>query len=188
MVDKELIIPAAGRILISKPSLDDFYFGKSVVLLAEHNEEGSFGVIVNKPMNAGLQDAIEGFRDFNPPLFFGGPVETDTMFFIHSLGLVVPGAQKIREGLYWGGDPDKIREMVILNQIKPGEIRFFLGYSGWSADQLDQEINRDSWIVSEARSERIFNTKPEEMWSSAMKSLGKDYAIWANLPSDPELN
>ncbi len=188
MIKRKVLIPAAGRILVSEPSLDDFYFQKSVILLADYRDEGSFGIIINKPMKTTLSEAVEGFRDFDPPLYFGGPVETDSLFFIHTVGDIVPGSQKIMEGLYWGGDTEIIKEMIILNQLTTSEIRFFLGYSGWSKNQLEDELRRDSWVVADADPEKIFHTKPQNMWSNTMRSLGDDYAIWSNLPSDSQLN
>jgi len=184
---KPLIKPRQGIILISEPSLRDFYFRQSVVLLAEHNKEGSFGVIINKPIEAKLKDLIKGFPAYSKPVFLGGPVKTDSIFYIHThpeVSQCVP----IMKGLFWGGELDVIKSMMKNKIMLQDEIRFFVGYSGWSPNQLDRELNEKSWVLSQTSVNEVINDHPERLWSEYIKSLGKDYAIWANFPSDPNLN
>lgn len=188
MMLKKVLAPAAGRILVSEPTLDDFYFKRSIVLLADHNEEGSFGIILNKPMHVGLNEVVDGYRNFNPGVFFGGPVETDTLFFLHTIGRALPGAQKIANGLFLGGDIDMLKEMIILNQVKSSEIRFFLGYSGWSPSQLEMELEKKSWVVAESTAAEMIHSDPDNLWSTIMRNMGSKYAIWSNYPNDPGLN
>jgi len=179
--------PKQGNILISEPTLRDFYFRQSVILLAEHNEEGSFGVIINKPIEARLKDIIKGFPAYDLPVYLGGPVKTDSIFFIHTLD-GVEQSMPIMQGLYWGGDLDTIREMLNKQEISPKEIRFFVGYSGWSPNQLDRELKEKSWVLSQSTVKEIITDHPEKLWSNYLKSMGKDYAIWANFPADPTFN
>ncbi|MEI6456090.1 MAG: YqgE/AlgH family protein [bacterium] len=182
-----IIKPKQGIILISEPSLRDFYFRQSIVLLAEHNDEGSFGVIINKPIDAQVNDVMKDFPDFDCPVYLGGPVKTDSIFFLHT----IPHVEKslpIIDGLYWGGDIDTIREMILDHKLNEDNIRFFVGYSGWNPDQLDQEIEEKSWILSNARISEVINRHPENLWSQHLKNMGKDYAIWANFPADPTFN
>jgi len=186
-MEKPRIKPKQGSILISEPSLRDFYFRQSVVLLAEHNEEGTFGVIINKPIEARLKDIIKGFSGYNLPVYLGGPVKTDSLFFIHThseISMCVP----IMEGLYWGGDLDVIKAMLKNKIMHPNEIRFFLGYSGWSPNQLDRELREKSWVLSQTTVSEVINEHPENLWSNYLKSMGQDYAIWANFPADPTFN
>lgn len=186
-MEKPLIKPKQGSILISEPSLRDFYFRQSVVLLAEHNEEGTFGVIINKPVEARLKDIIKGFPAYNLPVYLGGPVKTDSIFFIHTRD-DIEQSLPIMEGLYWGGDLDAIRELLKDKVMMPREIRFFIGYSGWSPDQLDREIREKSWVLSQTTVQEIINNDPETLWSNYLKMMGRDYAIWANFPADPTFN
>ena len=137
--------PARGRLLLSEPFMGDYYFGRSVVLLAEHNEEGSFGIVLNKPITDPFNEIVKDFPDFDGQLFVGGPVETESLFFIHTLGDAIEGSLEIGSGLYWGGDIEIVKEMILLNAITPDDIRFSVGYSGWSPNQLNDELKRNSW-------------------------------------------
>jgi putative transcriptional regulator len=186
-MEKKLIKPRQGIILISEPSLQDFWFKQSVVLLAEHNEEGSFGVIVNKPMEATLSDVVKEFPGFEYPVYLGGPVKTDSIFFLHTK----PGIEKslpVMHGLFWGGDIDIVREMMENGDLTEDDIRFYVGYSGWHPHQLDREIQEKSWVLSHTTANEMIMANPETLWSQYIRSMGKDYAIWANFPSDPGLN
>lgn len=182
-----LIKPKQGIILISEPSLRDYYFRQSVVLLAEHNEEGTFGVILNKPLETRLSEVIPDFPDVDLSLYLGGPVQTDNLFYIHTIDHIEQSFPII-EGLYWGGDLEIIKGRIEKGKISKHEIRFFIGYSGWHPKQLDHEIQEKSWVLSHTNVNEIIYAEPEKLWSSHLKSMGKDYAIWANFPSDPSLN
>ncbi|MCX6268362.1 MAG: YqgE/AlgH family protein [Bacteroidetes bacterium] len=186
-MEKPRTKPKQGSILISEPSLRDFYFRQSVILLAEHNDEGSFGVIINKPIEARLKDIIKGFPGYNLPVYLGGPVQTDSVFFIHTRD-DIEQSLPIMQGLYWGGDLDAIRELLKNKVMSPREIRFFVGYSGWTPNQLDRELKEKSWVLSHTTVKEIIDEEPETLWSNYLKNMGQDYAIWANFPSDPTLN
>lgn len=186
-MEKTIIKPQQGIILISEPSLRDFYFRQSVVLLAEHNEEGSFGIIINKPIETRMNEVLKDFPDLDIPIYLGGPVKTDSIFFVHTKENI-DKSLKIIKGLYWGGDIDTIKEMMRLGLINENEIRFFIGYAGWNPDQLEREISEKSWVLSHTTADEIINQHPEKLWPRYLKSMGSDYAIWANFPSDPSFN
>lgn len=179
--------PHQGILLISEPSLRDFYFRQSVILLAEHNEEGSFGVIINKPIETRVNEILLNFPEVDMPVYLGGPVKTDSLFFIHTNGMV-DKSLKILEGLYWGGDIDVIGEMLEKKLLHENEIRFFIGYSGWNPKQLDREISEKSWVLTHTTAEEVISTQPQQLWPDFLKSMGSDYAIWANFPEDPTYN
>lgn len=182
------IKPGQGKLLISEPSLKDLYFKRSVVLLVDHNNEGAFGIILNKPVEVKLGKVIKDFPDFGAKVYLGGPVNTDSLFVLHTLGKRIEKSVKIAEGLYWGGNMDTILELAAANSIKPDEVRFYVGYSGWGAKQLDDELKENSWFVAIPNIRKILEKKPDKMWEDLMKTLGEDYAIWANYPTDPTLN
>jgi putative transcriptional regulator len=184
---EQIIQPKRGIILISEPSLKDFYFRQSVVLLAEHNEEGTFGVIVNKPVEARLHEVVKGFPGYDYPVYLGGPVKTDSIFFIHTRR-EVEGSMKIMEGLYWGGNLTMVHALMDAGTIDESSIRFYVGYAGWHPQQLDREIQEKSWVLSHATIGEVINNHPEELWSNYLKNMGNDYAIWANFPADPAMN
>jgi putative transcriptional regulator len=180
--------PSKGRILISEPFLIDYYFKRSVVLLAEHNDEGSFGLIINKPVDMHLSDILQDFPEFDAPIYLGGPVKTENLYFIHTKGNLIDESMKILEGLYWGGDIEHVKELITIGKIRPDEIKFFVGYSGWVAKQLDGELAKNSWLVSNIKANQVMDTNSEKMWDDVIKKLGRDYAYWTNFPSDPALN
>lgn len=184
----KLIKPAQGRILISEPSLQDFYFRKSVVLLAEHNERGTFGLIINKPVNMRLNEITKDLGDKDFPLFLGGPVSTNSLYFIHRLGERIPKSEEIMDGLFWGGDVEVVKRLIQNNEVKNNDIRFFVGYSGWDPSQLDRELSEKSWVVSKATLDQLIPQNPDALWRELIRSLGGDYKIWSNLPSDIILN
>ncbi|MBP6978760.1 MAG: YqgE/AlgH family protein [Bacteroidales bacterium] len=180
--------PAPGRLLISEPSLTDFYFKQSVILLAEHNDQGSFGLIINKPIQARLNEVTKDFPEFDAEMFLGGPVKTENIFYLHTVGEFVQNSIKIMDGLYWGGDIEMIKEMMILHQLTSKNIRFFIGYSGWGSRQLERELKEKSWVISPAKADQVIHDNPRKMWGNLMRSIGDEYALWANYPPDPSLN
>jgi len=182
------IKPTPGKILISEPFLMDYYFKRSVILLADHNEEGSFGVIMNKPLSVKLNEVIKDFPDFASQIYLGGPVQNDSLFFIHTLGAKIEGSIEVVEGLYWGGEMEVIKEMISLNLIKPDQIRFYIGYSGWTSNQLEEELKRNSWVVSTENASYLLNTNADVMWAKSLQKLGSSYALWPKFPNDPAQN
>ncbi|PLX10696.1 MAG: hypothetical protein C0598_09815 [Marinilabiliales bacterium] len=180
--------PKAGRLLISEPFMGDYYFGRSVVLLVEHNEEGSFGVVLNKIIEAPLNEVLKGLPPFESRIYLGGPVDTSSTFYIHTLGDKIEGSQEIGHGLFWGGDIELIKELIILNQLNSENIRFFIGYSGWEAKQLDGELESNSWIVSSHIDKSILTLPTKELWKRSLKNMGPVYNYWSKFPVDPGMN
>jgi len=180
--------PAKGRLLISEPFMGDYYFGRSVVLLAEHNEEGSFGVVLNKSIQAPFNEVLKGLPDFDAKVYIGGPVDTNSLFYIHTLGEQLEDSLEIAKGLYWGGDIETLREMIQLNQIDPLSIRFFIGYSGWGIDQLEKELKSNSWLVHKTVGKKILEYPVEGMWKNLLNEMGSKYKFWSKFPIDPNMN
>ncbi|MEN8225022.1 MAG: YqgE/AlgH family protein [Bacteroidota bacterium] len=180
--------PSRGKILISEPLLSDDYFKRSVVLLAEHNEEGSFGIIMNKPIDNKFNDIVTDFPDFGGRLYLGGPVSNSSLFFIHTVGDLIENSQEIMEGLYWGGDIESVRELMMMKKLNINQIRFCVGYSGWGSNQLEDELKRNSWLVSSLPPEILLNTSHDDLWEFALNSIDREYSYWTNFPTDPGLN
>lgn len=168
--------------------MQDMYFRRSVVLLADYNEEGSFGLILNKPTESRLADVIPEAGDFNPKLFLGGPVQTDALFFVHRLGDQIKGSLPLKGNIAWGGDVEQIKTMIRDKRISQHDIRFFIGYAGWSPKQLDEELERNSWVVSDKNVEKIFDVEATSLWEYALDSLGGVFRDWKNFPADPTMN
>ncbi|MCE2495939.1 MAG: YqgE/AlgH family protein [Flavobacteriales bacterium] len=177
-----------GRYLIAEPMLLDQSFNRTVVLLTEYNEEGFVGFVLNKPMDLYIHELVPELPESDFPVFFGGPVQNDSIFYVHTLGSRVSGSLHIAGDLYWGGDFDELKALMHSGSVNPQEIRFFMGYSGWSPRQLEGELEEKSWVVLEAGSIDPLNDAPGTMWKKVLLHLGDDYKIWANAPKDPMLN
>lgn len=186
-INFELESPGKGKVLISEPFLPDPNFSRTVVLLAEHNEEGSVGFVLNRISTYQIHDIMDDFPDFDANVYVGGPVGLNQLFFIHTLGEKIEQSQKIIDGLYWGGNFEHLKLLIEANEVAPEQIRFFAGYSGWANGQLDEEINEKSWIVAPTSTEQVMS-QSEEYWQDVMKSLGDKFKIMSNFPEDPSLN
>lgn len=180
--------PEPGRLLVSEPFLNDQYFRRSVVLLSEHNDNGTTGFILNKPTQIKLNQALEDFPEFNAQIFFGGPVQTDSLHYLHRLGNKLPESKEIIPGIFWGGDFEILKLLIDAKEITPDQIRFFVGYSGWAPKQLANEIKIKSWILAQASPKFTFFDKPGNLWADVLRSLGKEFSIIANFPEDPAMN
>ena len=181
--------PKKGKLLIAEPSLTgDVSFNRSVVLIAEHNEEGSVGFILNKPLEYDISDLVSEIA-VPFPVFNGGPVEQDNLYFIHKVPHLINESVEISDGIFWGGDFDATIALINKGVITPKDIRFFLGYSGWSSLQLDQELNSKSWVVVKNHYEsEIIEKSVNSFWKEKMMELGGDYLLWSNAPENPSLN
>lgn len=182
------MLPSRGKILISEPFLCDATFGRSVVLLVDHTTEGSMGLIVNKPLPLILNDVIKEFKYLEDiPLYKGGPLNTDTLFYLHTLPHI-SGALPVSNELYLNGDFDAIKKYILQGNATNGKIRFFLGYSGWDCEQLHAEIKENTWIISKEETINLLNEKVRDMWKKALGKLGGKYETWSRFPQIPSLN
>jgi putative transcriptional regulator len=180
--------PEQGKLLLSEPFSNDPNFKRTVVLLATHNEEGSVGFVLNRPMDLKLGQVIDEFKGCKLPVWDGGPVQRDSLFYIHTLGDAIPDSIHIIGDLYWSGNFETVKALIKGNKIEEHEIRLFVGYSGWTANQLQDEIKRNSWLVAPASVEVVFGSEREKLWKEVLKSMGKDYSIIANFPENPQMN
>ncbi|MBL7778949.1 MAG: YqgE/AlgH family protein [Chitinophagales bacterium] len=179
----------AGTLLLAEPFMFDENFRRTVVLVCSyHEEEGVVGLILNKPINLRLNDVVEGFPPFKSKIYLGGPVGTDTLQFIHSLGDEIEGTVKLNEHLYWGGNFEQMRSLMNAGKVKEGDVRFYLGYSGWSYGQLQDELKDNSWIISRATYQHIFQSDINTLWKSVMQGMGGVYQTMAGYPENPTLN
>ena len=177
------VLPAQGSILISEPFLQDAYFQRSVVLLVEHAPEGSMGLVLN---NTFFED-LKKYPDM--PIYLGGPVSANRLFFIHSLGdMIIPNSVKINEHLYFDGDFNALLRYIQNGHPIDGKVKFFLGYSGWQEGQLTNEISKNSWVVSHASNRNVLLAEGEDFWKRSLESLGSQYETWTKYPKDPYLN
>jgi putative transcriptional regulator len=182
-----------GTLLISKPFLGDPNFERSVVLLCRYSPaEGAFGLVLTRPLNTVLGDVLElplgaASPAADLPLYEGGPVQPDTLHVVHQLpGL--PGATPLGSDTYWGGDFDELLARLTSGAANPAAVRLFVGYSGWSAGQLEGEIEQGSWIRQPASAGKVFTLNSDTLWQGVLREKGGRYRALSNYPLDPSLN
>lgn len=183
-----MVLPAPGILLIADPFLKDPNFMRTVVFLCDHQEEGSMGFVINKQIEQTLDELMDGFDGFRIPVYYGGPVQMDTIHFLHQYPERIPGGQEVMKGVYWGGDFELLSEMVRKGEADFSKIRFFLGYSGWGTGQLDGELGEKSWLTVSATRKILFHEQPDDIWKDSLKHLGGEYEMMINFPIDPSLN
>ncbi|WP_375238918.1 YqgE/AlgH family protein [Aurantibacter sp.] len=183
------IKPKKGNLLFAEPTIiGDISFNRSVILLTNNSKDGSIGFILNKPLTFTISDLIPEietpFKVYN-----GGPVEQDNLYFIHKSPELIPESIEISNGIFWGGHFDTVIKLIKEAKIKPNDIKFFLGYSGWDYNQLEEELKTNAWIVSEnIYKQDIIEKEDELFWKNKMIELGGDYSIWSNAPENPSYN
>ena len=179
--------PAAGMLLIAAPMMRDPNFWRSVVLLCEHGTQGSIGLILNRPLSMDLSE-LRNDLSGDELVSLGGPVQQDTLHYLHRHGDFVSRTTRIVNGVHWGGDFDAIRLLLDTKAASPGDLRFFIGYAGWMPGQLEAELGEDSWILCPAQDRFVFSEDPKDLWRTTMRSMGGEYALLANFPADPQVN
>lgn len=177
-----------GDLLIAEPFLGDQNFERSVVLLCEHNNEGTFGLVLNQTTQLHLADVLEDGVYPDVPLYVGGPVSQNTLHFIHRRPDLIDNSTKVTNGLYWGGNFEEIKRMLNVGSLPVQDIRFFIGYSGWSTGQLDGELKQNSWIVTRTQANFLFDTPAAQFWRAILRQMGGEYKVLSHYPTDPTLN
>jgi len=183
-----MIEPGPGILLVADPFLKDPNFLRTVVFLCEHQDEGSFGFVLNRKYENTLDELIPELEGFQLPLFYGGPVQIDTIHFLHQYPQEIPGGLEVMKGVYWGGDFEKVVDMIKNESIDASKIRFYIGYSGWTGGQLKNELTEKSWLTVAATRKIVFHKDYLEIWKESLKQLGGDYEMMINFPIDPQLN
>jgi putative transcriptional regulator len=177
-----------GRLLVSEPFLQDPYFRRTVVLLCEHNAEGSFGFVLNRRMEIGVNDLVEGLPPIGSPVGIGGPVQSSDLFYLHTLGAHLQGSEEVVSGVRMGGDFEQLRAMLAADPKLSRHVRFFVGYSGWGPGQLLREMEERSWLVARADRRSVMGGDTDHLWKRILRSMGREFEPLANFPEDPSLN
>jgi putative transcriptional regulator len=180
--------PKVGNILISDPFLDEDFFRRSVILICDHNEEGTFGFVLNNYLDIDLHEVDEEFPDINARISVGGPVETQNLFFIHGFGDEIEGSIRINDELCFGGEYEQVLKALEIPENK-NKIRFFLGYSGWAKDQLKGELKENSWIVAtNIETQEILATENDQFWNYCLEKQGERFKTISKFPINPQDN
>lgn len=180
--------PQKGTLLLAEPFMESPEFKRSVILLAEHNDKGTMGFIINRKLNVSPSQAIDNFPEFDDELYYGGPVNSDQLFYLHTKPELLEGSLEITPGIYMGGDYETLKNLIDIKKITSKDIRFYVGYSGWSAGQLKRELKDNSWIVMQGTSEHFMSSNYKNLWKDVLKSRGGKYSVVADFPEDPTLN
>ncbi|WP_420454084.1 YqgE/AlgH family protein [Rubrivirga sp.] len=179
--------PVPGDVLVAEPPMADPNFRRTVVLLCEHTTEGSFGLVLNRPTGLTLAQATDEAIPFDADLWLGGPVQPDTLHYLHPYAHL-DGTLPVLDDVFWGGDFEALRELIAGGVVDPGRIRFFVGYSGWGAGQLDAEVDEGAWIVLPGSEALVFADGDDALWRQVLRQLGGEYALLSTFPDDPRLN
>jgi len=191
MADETYRIPAGG-LLCAWPDLVDPNFFRRVLVVCQHSDEGAYGLVLNDPLEATTKDLmpshpILGSLEF--PVFRGGPVDPGTLQYLHRIPRELPGAVSITDEVWMGGDFDALTRFIEKAPERAlGEVRLFLGYSGWGEGQLEEELRGGSWVPATCGPEEVFSDDPEGAWQRVLRGLGEVGEGLADLPPDPEWN
>ncbi|HBB90738.1 MAG: hypothetical protein A2X22_11425 [Bacteroidetes bacterium GWF2_49_14] len=180
--------PRKGRVLVAEPFLKDSYFKRSVVIITEHNPEGTLGFVLNNPIDFQIDEILKDFPPIDSIISIGGPVRTDTVHYLHTLGHMIPESEEVMEGIWWGGELEVIRGGIREGWIASHQIRFFVGYSSWHPGQLAREIGENSWLVTEIDPLDLMHGHDIRLWESILMQEDERYKIWTRYPEDPMLN
>ncbi len=179
--------PNKGKLLISAPYLNDI-FKRSVILLAENDENGTVGFIINKPLRLKINEVVEDFPEFDATVFLGGPVQPDLLNFIHKAGDKIDGGYEISKDIYWGGNFETFKILAETGSLNPSDFKFFLGYAGWNPEQLTNELKINSWYINSPTINDIFSKDTEHLWEKTLNSMGGEYKVISTFPEDPSVN
>ncbi len=180
----------AGKLLIAEPFLTDAYFKRAVVLLTHHSSHaGSFGFILNHPLpEMRVASYLPISEDFDAPIFYGGPIYTDRLYFVHTFGDLLDGSFEISRGVYWGGEFEQLKVLINEGLIENKDIRFFIGCSSWDINQLAGEMLTNSWILTDCDPNYVFSKKPEQLWKQTLHHKGNGYIVIGDMDDEDRLN
>ena len=173
--------PSAGTLLLAEPYLLDPNFKRTAIALVDHHAEGTVGFVINRPLDWRITDVVNGFPDFTAPLSYGGPVQRDTLHFLHTLGDRLGESEHVADGVYWGGDFEILTGLIADGVADASQVRFFLGYSGWDAGQLAEEMRGTTWVTAGLTADLIFDLPAEQVWPRALDRLGDAYGVIAQM-------
>jgi putative transcriptional regulator len=178
----------AGDILIAKPFLQDGNFKRSIIYLCEHNLEGSLGFMINKSHGLMLRDIFPHLKNADFPLFEGGPVSSNQLFYTHTLGEKLSNSQHIIDDVYWGGNFFELSQLIEKGEVSSDQIRFYIGYSGWSSDQLNEELESDMWFTKSSKYTDLMTIPSDELWGQELVKINPGYKAFTDFSFDPSLN
>jgi len=177
-----------GNILVAHPLLHDGFFNCSVVYVTNHNLVESLGFVLNFKTEFKLSDVKPEIKNGHFPIYEGGPVGKDQLFYIHKLGNNLSDSVKIKDDIYFGGNFNELMKMIEQGKVKTYDIRFFAGYSGWADGQLENEIKHDHWLINKKVDSSFFSNEAEDLWGLQLSEIKNTYSIFADFSDTPSVN
>lgn len=173
--------PKTGQVLLAEPFMDEPTFKRTAILLTDHSDEGSVGFILNRPLDCTLDHVSDTFPEFEGPVYYGGPVANNTLHYLHCRGDIIEGSVEVTKGLFWGGDLDKLKFYIGTKVISSRDIKFFIGYSGWSSGQLQEELDRKSWVLANMDLNYFYKSESHRLWNQILNVEGGTKSILAQI-------
>ena len=178
-----------GTFLIASPEIEESLFFRSVILLCDHSSLGSFGLIINKPLNIDMpSDLIRPDELINPNIHFraGGPHQPNQMMLLHDCDHESDSLLKVCDGVFLGGDLEFLQDAS--TRLDGPSILLCFGYGSWGSGLLEREFLKGAWFLHPASSRHVFQTPPEKGWQTILREMGGKYATLSMMPEDLELN
>ena len=177
-----------GQLLIAHPLLSDGFFNRSVVYLTNHGDEGSVGFCLNFKTQFLLRDLRPEVKNGNFPIYEGGPVAKNQLFFLHTLGHNISDSFEIGNNVFVGGDFNELMHLIEHGKVKSYQVRFFAGYSGWSENQLNEEIKNNHWLLNTPIDSNFMGNEAEDLWGLQLSEIKSSYGIFADFGYDLSMN
>jgi putative transcriptional regulator len=179
----------AGTVLLSEPFLNDFAFKRSVCLICDHKpEEGTFGFIINRKTNRKVWELTDELKGVDADVYYGGPVGGDSLYYLHDNRYQLDEAKQISENVFWGGNFEQLKSLLVNGEVDLSTIKFIIGYSGWDPGQLRKEIIENAWILNNEVSHRLIFSSSPKLWHDIMYDMDGIYRKMAQMPENPDLN
>ncbi|MCH8553563.1 MAG: YqgE/AlgH family protein [Schleiferiaceae bacterium] len=176
-----------GKFLVAQPFLGDPNFERAVIFIVEHNENGTIGFVINKNSSIELA-SIAPKAGWSAPIKKGGPVDLDSLHYLHTAPTRIKNCHEVAPGIFWGGNFQDVEKGLETGQLNSGNIQFFLGYTGWGPRQLATEIKQGSWLIVDKNYHDLIANELPNLWKTILLETGGDFKLWANAPENPLLN
>jgi putative transcriptional regulator len=177
-----------GHLLIAHPLLNDGFFNRSVVYLTSFEAEGAVGFSMNFKTQFFLRDVRPQVKNGNFPIYEGGPVAKNQLFFLHTLGHNISDSIPVSHNISVGGDFNELIHLIEHGKVKSYQVRFFAGYSGWGEHQLEAELKKNHWLLNAPETSSFFTLDSDDLWGDQLAEVKSSYSIFANFGNDPSMN